>query len=265
MTFQPIVPFGGYSGWAFLNRTKESQFETFSNSQDLQRDIEYFKENISNVKTAEDLVSDRRLRKVALGAFGLDEDINNNFFIQKVLSDGILDSDTLANKLSDKRYYEFAKAFGFGDFETPNTQLSSFADDISTQFLERQFEIAIGDQDENMRIAMTLERELADIATKDTTDDGRWYTIMGNTAIRSAFETALGLPGSLGSLELDQQLGEFRDKTSRYFPDGEVAQFADSEKRDELVRLFLVRSEIAASTASYSAASNALALLSGAV
>lgn len=262
MSFQPIVPFGGYSGWAFLNRTKESQLETFKESTDIKRDVEYFKENIGSIESAEDLVSDRRLRRVALGAFGLDDDINNIYFVQKVLSDGIIDDDALANKLSDKRYHDMAKAFGFGTFETPNTVLSTFPDELATQFEERQFEIAVGNQNETMRMAMTLDREMADMAENSTTDNGRWYSIMGNTAVRSAVETALGLPSSIGSLDLDQQLGEFREKTERYFGETEVSQFSDPEKRTELLRLFLVRSDLQTSFSNNSSAANALTLLS---
>ncbi|WP_417258429.1 DUF1217 domain-containing protein [Celeribacter sp.] len=263
MSFQPIVPFGGYSGWTFLNRTKEAQLETFRDSSDIQRDVEYFKENIGNVKTAEDLVSDHTLRKVALGAFDLDDDMDNIYFIQKVLSDGILDDDALANKLTDTRYYDMAKAFGF-DLSVPNTALSTFADDIATKFEEQQFEIAIGDQNANMRLAMSLDRELAELSEKTTSDDGRWYSVMGNTALRSTLETALGLPSSLGSLDLDQQLKEFRDKTERYFGDSEISQFSDPEARQEMLRLFLVRAEIQSTSTQYSSAANALSLLSGA-
>lgn len=262
MSFQPVVPFGGYSGWAFLNRTKEAQLETFRESSDIQRDVAYFKENIGNVKTAEDLVSDRTLRKVVLGAFDLDDDIDNIYFIQKVLSDGILKDDALANKLSDTRYYDMAKALGF-DLGTPNTSLSTFPDEIAAKFEEQQFEIAVGDQDANMRLAMSLDRELEKIASKSTTDNGRWYSVMGNTAVRSALETALGLPTALGSLDLDQQLNEFREKTDRYFGGSEVSQFSDPEARQEMLRLFLVRAEIQSTSQQYSSAANALSLLSG--
>ncbi|WP_439104403.1 DUF1217 domain-containing protein [Celeribacter marinus] len=262
MSFQPVVPFGGYSGWAFLNRTKDAQMETFRGSADIQRDVDYFKENIGKVKTAEDLVSDRTLRKVVLGAFDLDGDIDNIYFIQKVLSDGILDDGALANKLSDTRYYDMAKAFGF-DLSVPNTVMSTFPDEIAAKFEEQQFEIAVGDQDSNMRLAMSLDRELSKIADKSTTDNGRWYSVMGNTAVRSALETALGLPSSLGSLDLDQQLSEFREKTERYFGSTEVSQFSDPDARQEMLRLFLVRADIQSSRTQYSSAANALTLLSG--
>jgi hypothetical protein len=72
MTFQPLIPLAGYSGWAFLNRTMDSQKSAFNESNEIKRDTEYFKENIGSVESAEDLMSDRRLLSVALGAFGLD-------------------------------------------------------------------------------------------------------------------------------------------------------------------------------------------------
>lgn len=265
MSFQPVLPYGGYNGWAFLNRTEEKQREAFNASAEVSRNTEYFRENIGKVETAEDLMSDRRLLSVALNAFGLGEDINNKYFIQKVLEDGTLDNEALSNRLSDKRYLELSKAFGFGDFETPNTVLSTFPDEIVEKYQSQKFEEAVGEQNPDMRLALGLDRALSAIAEKSTTENGRWFSVMGEPPVRKVFETALGLPTSVGTLGLDQQLNEFRDKTERYFGDSEVAQFADPEKREELVKLFLLRSDIAAgSTNSYSSASAALSLLSGA-
>ncbi|MEM5476673.1 DUF1217 domain-containing protein [Pacificibacter sp. AS14] len=262
MTYQPIIPLSGFSGWAFLNRTMESQKSAFNESASIQRDTDYFRENIGSVTSAEDLMSDHRLLTVALGAFGLDEDIGNKYFIQKVLTDGTIDDDALANKLSDTAYLELSKAFGFGDFDTPNTALSFFPDEIISKYQDTQFEVAVGEQDNDMRMALNVDRELSEIVDSDTTDNGAWYAVLGDEAVRTVFETALGLPSSIGTLDLDLQLKSFREKTDQYFGETEIAQFSDPEKRDELVRLFMVRSEIAAGGAGTSSAQNALTLLS---
>jgi len=264
MSFQPVIPLSGYAGWAFLNRTRETQQQAFDNSAVMARDTAYFEENIGAITSAEDLISDRRLLQVALGAFGLDDDINNKYFLQKVLEDGTIDTEALGNRLSDKRYFEFSKAFGFGDFDTPNTVLSDFPAEISEAYKTKQFEIAVGDQDVNMRLALSLDSALSAIASKETTDNGRWFLVMGQTPVREVFETALGLPNSIGSLDLDQQLTAFRDKASSRFGDGEISQFADPEKREELVRLFLLRAEIESTSSSYSGSSTALTLLQNA-
>ena len=66
MSFQPVVPFGGYSGWAFLNRTREAQQETFNRAPQIQRETDYFAENIGKLKNAEELVADRRLLRLRI-------------------------------------------------------------------------------------------------------------------------------------------------------------------------------------------------------
>lgn len=261
MSFQPVIPTVGYAGWTFLNRTMDTQKQAFEGSAVMTRDVSYFEENIGNIKSAGDLIADRRLLQVALGAFGLDEDINNSFFLQKVLEDGTVNPDALGNRLSDKRYLEFSKAFGFGDYATPRTVLSTFGAEITDSYKNAQFEIAVGNQNPDLRLALGLDRALGDIATADTTDNGRWFQVMGQPPVRAVFEAALNLPASIGALDLDQQLTAFRDKASARFGDGEVAQFADPEKRAELVRLFLLQSDTSGLTGAGQSA--ALTLLQG--
>lgn len=263
MSFQPIVPFGGFAGWSFLSRTRENQQEAFNNSALVKRDTEYFRENIANIHSAEDLMADRRLLSVALGAFGLEGDINNRYFIQKVLEDGTLTDDALANKLSDKRYLALSKAFGFGDFDTPNTQLSDFPDKMTGNFQNMQFEVAIGEQDPNMRLALGLDRELQDLIDKDSTENGAWFSVMGTPSLAEVFRVALNLPASIASLDIDQQLTIYRDKANSTFGGGEVSQFSEPEKQNRLVQLFLLRSEIAAGSVANSRFSTALTLLRG--
>ena len=71
MSFQPIILGPGLVGWQFLQRSYESQFEAFNKTPQLKRDASYFLDEIGNVNTAQELVSDRKLLTVALGAFGL--------------------------------------------------------------------------------------------------------------------------------------------------------------------------------------------------
>ena len=81
MTFQPVVQFGGHAGWAFLQRTETAQRDAFERSPSIERETTHFAENIGKIKSAEALVADHSLMKVALGAFGLEDDIQNKAFI----------------------------------------------------------------------------------------------------------------------------------------------------------------------------------------
>lgn len=261
MSYVPIIPASGYAGWKMLNRTMTLQKAAFVASAEIQRDETYFREKIASVTTAEDLVSDRRLLKVALGAFGLESDINNKFFIQKVLDEGTLDSDSLANKLSDKTYLKLSQAFGFGDFSTPRTVLSDFADDILAQYEARQFEVAVGESDDTFRLALAAQRELPELAEKSSSETTKWYTVIGSKSLSSVMRTALGLPKSVASLDVDQQLEIFRQKSDAVLGSPDVSSLGEPETLEKVIRLFMVRSQIDTG-GSVSSASTALQLLS---
>lgn len=257
MTYAPVLPQSGYAGWALLNRTKAVQTAAFNKSPDIVRDTDYFKANIAKVKTADDLVSDRRLLRVALGAFGLDDDINNKAFIRKVLEGGTSSSTALASKLSDKRYSNLAKAFGF-DQTTPGTQASGFADGIVKKFQDKQFEIAVGESDQNLRLALNAQTEVAEMAAASGSDATKWYRVIGNSALSSVFQKALNLPTSVASLDVDQQLDIYMSKAKDIFGDSGFAQFSDSATMDSLIKKFLTRAQ--AEELISQSASNSIAL-----
>ncbi|TNF20202.1 MAG: DUF1217 domain-containing protein [Rhodobacteraceae bacterium] len=263
MSFQPILPSTGLVGWKLLTRTMETQQQALSKSPEITRDTEYYKANIAKIETAEQLVSDRRLLRVALGAYGLQDDLDNRFFIRKVLEEGTQASDSLANKLADERYFLFSEAFGFDQFTGPNTYSPSFAQKVVDRYNRATFEIAVGNQNEDMRLALNTARDLPELATRDGTDDSRWFLVMGTPALRSVFETALNLPSGFGQLDLDQQLSVFRDKTEQRFGVSEVSDFADGALRERLIEQFLLQSQLDQST-SYSGMSVALTLLQSA-
>lgn len=252
MSFTPAIPLTGYAGWALLKRTMAVQKTAMAASSEMKSDEAYFRANIGKVSTAEDLVADRRLLKVALGAYGLSDDINNKFFIKKVLQDGTLKTAALANKLADKQYLKMSAAFGFGDFAVPSTKISTFPDKILDLYKARQFEAAVGEQDGDLRLALNLERELPALAGKSSSEDTKWLTVMGNTALRSVFETALGLPKSIGTLDIDQQLAAFKAKAAAQFGSESLSQFSDPAMMEKLTKRFLLRSEIASFTQSSS-------------
>lgn len=261
--FQPVLVSSGLSGWQFLQRTYDRQLETFTQTSALQRDTEYFAENIGSITTAEELVSDRRLLSVALGAFGLQDDLNNTFFIQKMLSDGTTADDALANRFTDSRYSDLSKAFGLGPGELRGSILPGFAQDIIAKFHANSFEIATGEQDDTMRIALYAQRTLPDTMTTDSSQAAKWFTIMGQAPLRSMFETALGLPEAFGQVDIDQQLSVFQERSERVFGVSDPAAFADPDVLEKVITSFLARSQLGSIGTATTGASIALTLLGG--
>jgi hypothetical protein len=238
VTFQPFVPVGGLVGWRYLKRTLPMQQEAFARQPILRRDLDDFRDRIGQVRTAQALVSDYRLLRVALGAFGLSDDIASKHLIRTVLEEGTLKPDALANRLSDKRYRDLSRAFGFGDFPVPNTALSDFADRIAARYTRLSFEEAVGRGDETMRLALNAEREMTSLAAETGSDRTRWFRLMGTPPLRKVFEEALGLPASFGALDLDRQLGEFRARAAARFGTGEIAELAEPQTLGRILDRF---------------------------
>jgi Protein of unknown function (DUF1217) len=261
MSFQPVLPLTGYAGWSFLKKTVARQQVAQQSVPAQVRDEAYFRDRIGKVKTAEQLVGDKRLLRIALTAFGLEGDVNSKAFIQKILEEGTLTVGSLANKLADKQYQKLSAAFGFGDYSVPRTAISTFPDEILTQFKARSFETAVGAQNNSYRLAMNAEREIPALAAKTTSETSRWYSILGNAPLREVMQTAFGLPSSFAAIDLDQQVAVMKEKARTTFGQDSVSQFSEPAKLEALVRRFLLRSEMQDLGAGNSPAAIALTLL----
>ena len=261
--FQPVIPLSGLGGWRFLQETYDSQFKAFTQNAQLQRDTEYFRENIGSIETAEQLVGDRRLLSVTLGAFGLQDDINSQYFIRKILEEGTVNDDALANRFTDPRYKEMSQAFGFGPGEFLKVGEPVFAEAIVDRYEAIEFEIAAGQQNEAMRFALYAEREMGVLAQEDMSNDAKWFTLMGEPPLRNLFEKALNLPAAFGQIDLDQQLGVFKERAKKEFGSDDLSIFSDPALVQELITKFVVRDQLAQFNSTYSSNAIALTLLRG--
>lgn len=261
MTFQPQVPLPGVGGWRFLERTGASQQAAFEKSGGVAREIAYFRENIGSVTSAADLLADRRLLNVALTAFGLEDDVDKKAFIRKVLEDDLSDPKALANRLTAPEYKELAEAFGFNGGTAGKTGSADFAEKVVAAYKERAFEAAVGEVNDDMRLALNFRRAIADLSEGET--GGSWYTVIGSNPLREVFEKAYGLPSSFGKLDVDRQRDILRDKTSALFGTTDLTAFADAENVEKMITRFLARSQLEGGGVS-SVSSPALTLLQGA-
>jgi hypothetical protein len=258
-----VLPIGGYAGWRYLSRTLEDQVARMADSPVQARDREHFRERIDSIGSAAELVSDFRLLRVALSAFGLQDDLPNKAFIERVLGDGTLEETALSNRLADKRYKEFSEAFGFGSPLPPRTRMPGFADRILARFDRQEFERAVGDRDETLRLALTAARELPALAARGLQSTTNWLSVLGNPPLRQVFETAFGLPASVGTLPLDRQVEEFRGAASRILGHSDIGRFSEADAVDDLVKAFTLRAQLASGPGATTPGMIALTLLRG--
>jgi hypothetical protein len=243
MSFSPVIPTTGLAGWRFLQATLDRQRAAFADGTMVQRETEHFRQNIGAVSTPDELVADRTLLKVALGAYGLDDEIAKKFFLKKVLSEGTDLPNALANKLVDPRYREITGDFGFGRLTPPDLSAPDFADHVISRYHQLQFERAVGEADNSMRLAMTFEREIEALSDPDLASSTGWFRVMGSPPLRKFFETAMGLPAETGVLDIDRQLRIFTSRAKAVFGFDTLSGFGERGEIDKALRLFFARDE----------------------
>lgn len=252
------IGLGGLAGWKVLQRTEARQLQVVAQDPVVIRSTTYFKDNIAKAAKAEELVKDYRLLNTALSAFGLEGDIANKAFIQKVLESDTSDKSSLVNRLADKRYLKLAEAFGFGS----TAPAADLAETVSQAFVQREYEKRVGESDENMRLALNATRELKAMQGRSSSDKTLWYEVIGNQPLKKVFEGAFGFGASYGNLPVERQLEEFMDAAERVLGSSSFKDITTPEVTDRLMVSFMARSQLTESVAQnrYSAA---LTLLTG--
>lgn len=245
MSFAPVVPIGGLAGWRFLQNTLDRQQAAHARAPAALRDEAYFRAKIGGVRSAADLIGDRRLLKVALTAFGLQDDLPNRAFIARVLESDTTNRSSFAARLADKRYLELARAFGFADPMGPAIARPGRVDAVLQRAREMRFEADLGAQDETMRLALAMQRDLRQLAAQPISENAKWFTVLGTPSLRKVFETAFNLPSAFGALDLDRQVEVLRARTSRLTGREDLGQFADPTQLEALTRRFFVGAQVA--------------------
>lgn len=260
MPISPAIPLTGLAGYNFLQRTQEQQTALFNSSPDIQRDVEYFQENIGNITSLDEFIDDRRILRFALGAFGLDDQINSGAIVRKVLAEGTTDRSAFAVRLNNSNFLDFARAFDF-----TNETFSASDDLISNtvaQYRERQFEIGLDDVDPNLRLASNFQREISNIANTALSERGGWFRVLGSQPLRAVIESAFNLPSSFSQLDLDRQVQILSDRALTEFGGRGVSVFSDQANIDKAIQRFFIREQIEAGPSASTPGATALTLLS---
>ena len=100
----------------------------------VERETQYFLDNIGKVTSVDEFVDNDRLFKYAMKAFGLGDMDYAKAFMKKALNEGVSDSDSFANKLTDKRYATFVKAFDFADLGSDATSYNGAQTDVPKNY-----------------------------------------------------------------------------------------------------------------------------------
>lgn len=185
--------------YQMISRDMTASLNRVASQPAVARDSEYYLENIGKVGSIEEFLSDHRLYSYAMKAYGLEDMTYAKAFMRKVLESDLSDPASFANKLVDKRYQEFAKAFSF---QQPQAQTSSGMSDTLLRYGEIASEAGLSDP--MIRLIQTsYSRNIGAIASVDDLLDSN------SAAADSILDVALmayGLTARAGDKEFLRKL-----------------------------------------------------------
>ncbi|MEC7257234.1 MAG: DUF1217 domain-containing protein [Pseudomonadota bacterium] len=226
----------------------------------LEKLVETVNARETTIGSPSELFSDIGLMLDTFAFFDLPSRADGVQFAAKILNSDRDDPLSYFNLELDQRYHAFADAFIMKPEAEGRIYPAGFAEGIVQNYLDRQFEIQIGQSDSSMRVAMSLERELNDTVKNALSNDAQWYGVLASKPLRTVFETIFGLPPSFGALDIDRQLNDMKVRAQNYFGTDDLADFADPEMLDQLRNRYLTLSGVQNTS---QASNSVLTLLSG--
>ena len=202
------------------------------------RETEYYLARIGEVKSIDDFLGDSRLFGYAMKAFGLGEMTYAKAFIRKALAEGIDDPQSFANRLSDPRYRDLVSTFNFARYGAATTSFERVKQGTVDNYVRQTLEEDAGSRNEGARLALYFQRKAPGLKSA--------YGILADRALLTVVQTALGLPASSASADIDRQA----EMISRRL---DLADLKDPTKLQRFIDRFLSLWELATPAAPQSA------------
>lgn len=160
-------------------------------------EVEYYRENIRDVKSIDEFLANDRLFTFAMTAHGMSDLSYAKGLMRQVLEEGVTADNALANRLTDPRYKEFAETFNFAAFESATTSFSKASTETVDRYVRQRLEESEGVINEGVRLALYFERNAPNVENV--------YDLLADRALTSVVQTALGLPSETSLIDIDQQ------------------------------------------------------------
>lgn len=188
----------------------------------------YYQENIQGVETVDDLLSDRGIIDVVIGAYGLDETVSDDFLKQIFASD-LSDPKSFVNQQSSNKWAELVASFNF-DSEGKLTRetlgtVQQRGETLETVnlYMRQTLEENEGESSEAVRLALYFER------TAPTITDA--YEIIADDALTEVFRTIFGYTEDFSNMDVDAQAKVIKSQL-------ELSDLQDPKKLQRLIERY---------------------------
>ena len=212
-----------YMSYKLITKDIDRSLKQVQEQPVVERDAQYYLENITKVKSAEEFLKDDRLFRFAMKAHGLEDMTYAKAFMAKALKEGIDSDDTFANKLSDTRYAKFVETFNFARYGETATVFGRAQQGTVDKYVRQTLEEDAGKQNEGVRLALYFERNASKITN--------FYQVLADPALAQVVRTSLGLPDSFATADVDKQVKLFESKI-------DIEDLQDPEALDKFLTKF---------------------------
>lgn len=172
-------------------------YQLYINRTDVQRDVQYYKENIGGVKSLDDLFANGRLLNFVLGAYDLQDEAANVGKIRQILESDLSDTNSLANRMQDSRFLKLAGDINAASLGTASLTSGTLTDKIVEQYQELSYEKHLDEQAPGVRVALEFGRRI-----KDATST---YSLLGDSVLREVVTVASMIPKEIAYQDEDAQ------------------------------------------------------------
>lgn len=173
-------------------------FEKFRSRRDVQAEIEYYRENIKDIQSLDDLFGNHRLLKFLLSSYDLESEIQYPGKIRKIIESDLSDVDSLANRFQDPRFQQLAKDINFHILGVSKLKMVSTTDDIVRKYERLAYERHLDEQAPGVRAAIEFERRIKDVS--------KTVQVLGDAVLREVVTVANNIPKELAYQEVDSQV-----------------------------------------------------------
>jgi hypothetical protein len=183
----------------------------------------YYRAHIGDVKSIDDFMKDTRLYNYAMTAFGLQDMAYAKAFIRKVLTEGVSDPKSFANKLADDRFVQLATTFNFSTLGDQTTQSTSAQQGVVDRYTRQTLETQAGQDNQAVQLALYFQREAPTVKSA--------YGLLGDTALWTVVKTIFGFPDAMANADIALQAKAVDAKLN-------IADLSDPTKLNQLIARF---------------------------
>lgn len=229
----------GSVAYSLISRTRDKQLEITANQAMQKREIEAFRAAASSITSAEDLVNNYDAYTFVMKAYDLEDQIFGKAMMKKILSQDSADDTALVNKLTDPRFKTIYNGLNFTEGTEDTFQSATWVDAMVARYTEQTFINTQAEANESVGAALAFEQKASTLTS--------WYKVLADKELAPFMRTALGLPDSLATADVDKQAALFAKKM-------DIADLQDPVVQKKLIRTYLAISD--ANTASENMATN---------